>query len=84
MNGASSLNLGLISSNTAKTVHFLVSNKNPIDIHMKKVKTSIPSAIVELIGCFSGDPVETLMQESHKNVSKCVGLFQMEIFGWFL
>lgn len=64
--------MGLLSLGSKKEAFILVVNNNPVNININNIKTSLPSAYVDIVGCNSGDYANVLLMDTYKNMTRCV------------
>lgn len=74
-----SLDLGLLGLESKKEAFILVVNMNPVNININNIKTSIPSAYVDVVGCNSGDYANVLLLDTYKNMTRCVSSLLMQL-----
>ncbi|XP_017783745.1 PREDICTED: transmembrane protein 131 [Nicrophorus vespilloides] len=69
-----SLDLGLVSTDSRKDTYILLVNNNPVSIAVKQLLTSLSSSSVEILGCGKGDLDRALLQDTYKNITKCMSV----------
>ncbi|KAF5302357.1 hypothetical protein FQA39_LY10396 [Lamprigera yunnana] len=69
-----SLDLGLLSVDTEKFTRFLVLNTNPVPVNLNKLSSSLPTSLMEIVGCNRGNHSVALLSSLLKNTTKCTTL----------
>ncbi|XP_076273813.1 transmembrane protein 131 isoform X2 [Rhynchophorus ferrugineus] len=66
-----SLNVGLISSWSTKSTHFVLTNPNPVDLPLSNLQNIEPMIKLSVEGCDLGDHKKALSRNEFSNLKKC-------------